>query len=115
MKKCLVCNSEVEKFLNLGKQPISDTFLLKEQFENEYFYDLQVGLCSNCKMVQILEQPNRTQMFHENYGFLSSTSNYMQKHFKLFANKIIQTQSLNKKSFVVEIGCNDGIFYTKLY
>jgi methylation protein EvaC len=60
-------------------------------------------------MVQLVEQPEREKMFHENYAFFSSTSNYMKEHFKLFANSISELQDLNEDSFVVEVGCNDGI------
>jgi methylation protein EvaC len=33
----------------------------------------------------------------------------MQDHFKKFANSVSELQGLNKNSFVVEVGCNDGI------
>jgi len=109
MKNCLICNSDVKTFIDLGQQPIANGFLLEPQFKNEYFFKMEVGFCPKCKMVQLLEQPDREQMFHENYAFFSSTSNYMKEHFKNFASSIIDLQSLNKSSFVVEIGCNDGI------
>lgn len=109
MKKCLICSSEVEKFIDLGQQPIANGFLLKEQFKDEYFFQMEVAFCPKCKMVQLVEQPDREQMFHENYAFFSSTSNYMKEHFKQFASSVIELQSLKKDSFVVEIGCNDGI------
>ena len=109
MKKCLICETEVQEFIDLGKQPIANGFLNEEQFCGEYFFDMKVGFCPNCKMVQLLEQPDREQMFHENYAFFSSTSNYMKEHFQNFANSIIELQSLEKDSLVVEIGCNDGI------
>jgi methylation protein EvaC len=109
MSKCLICNSKVDTFLDFGQQPIANGFLKEQQFSDEYFFHMQIGFCPNCKMVQLLDQPDREKMFHENYAFFSSTSNYMQKHFKQFADSVISTQSLKKESFVVEIGCNDGI------
>jgi methylation protein EvaC len=109
MKKCLICSSEVEKFIDFGQQPIANGFLKKEQFESEYFFRMKVAFCPKCKMVQLLEQPNREQMFHDHYAFFSSTSSYMKEHFKQFADSIIERQSLKKDSLVVEIGCNDGI------
>jgi len=60
-------------------------------------------------MVQLLEQPKREQMFHENYAFFSSTSNYMSKHFKDFSEMVINEYLPEGDPFVVEIGCNDGI------
>jgi len=70
---------------------------------------MKVGFCENCNMVQLVEQPDREQMFHENYAFFSSTSSYMQEHFKNLAQSVIELQSLDKNSFVLEIGSNDGI------
>jgi methylation protein EvaC len=89
--------------------PIANAFTTKEQIKNEYTFPMKVGFCGNCNMVQLVEQPDREKMFHENYAFFSSTSNYMKGHFKLFANSVSELQDLNKNSFVVEVGCNDGI------
>jgi methylation protein EvaC len=89
--------------------PIANAFATKEQIKNEYTFPMKVGFCGNCNMVQLVEQPEREKMFHENYAFFSSTSNYMKEHFKLFANSISELQDLNEDSFVVEVGCNDGI------
>ena len=89
--------------------PIANAFATKEQIKNEYTFPMKVGFCGNCNMVQLVEQPDREKMFHENYAFFSSTSNYMKGHFKLFANSVSELQDLNENSFVVEVGCNDGI------
>jgi len=89
--------------------PIANAFATKEQIKNEYTFPMKVGFCANCNMVQLVEQPEREKMFHENYAFFSSTSNYMKEHFKLFANSVSDLQDLNEDSFVVEVGCNDGI------
>ena len=109
MHKCLVCSTEVSKVIDFGNQPIANGFLHDNKFDKEYFFRMEVGFCPNCKMVQLLEQPNREQMFHENYAFFSSTSTYMEKHFADFANSIVKLQSLDENAFVVEVGCNDGI------
>ncbi len=109
MNNCLICMKEITEFIDFGQQPIANGFLLKEQFNKEYFFHMKVAFCKNCKMVQLLEQPNKEQMFHENYAFFSSTSIYMEKHFKEFADSIMKKQSLNEESFIIEIGCNDGI------
>ena len=109
MSKCLICDSEYSSFVDFGVMPIANAFATKEQIKNEYTFPMKVGFCGNCNMVQLVEQPNREKMFHENYAFFSSTSNYMKGHFKLFANSVSELQDLNENSFVVEVGCNDGI------
>jgi len=107
--KCLICDSEYSPFVDFGLMPIANAFATKEQIKNEYTFPMKVGFCGNCNMVQLVEQPEREKMFHENYAFFSSTSNYMKEHFKLFANSVSDLQDLNEDSFVVEVGCNDGI------
>ncbi len=109
MDKCLICASEYNSFVDFGFMPIANAFATKEQIKNEYTFPMKVGFCCNCNMVQLVEQPEREKMFHENYAFFSSTSNYMKEHFKLFANSVSELQDLNENSFVVEVGCNDGI------
>ena len=109
MDKCLICDSEYSPFVDFGLMPIANAFATKEQIKNEYTFPMKVGFCGNCNMVQLVEQPEREKMFHENYAFFSSTSNYMKEHFKLFANSVSELQDLNEDSFVVEVGCNDGI------
>jgi len=107
--KCLICDSEYSPFVDFGFMPIANAFATKEQIKNEYTFPMKVGFCGKCNMVQLVEQPEREKMFHENYAFFSSTSNYMKEHFKLFANSVSELQDLNENSFVVEVGCNDGI------
>ena len=109
MSKCLICDSEYSPFVDFGVMPIANAFATKEQIKNEYTFPMKVGFCGNCNMVQLVEQPDREKMFHENYAFFSSTSNYMKEHFKLFTNSVSELQDLNENSFVVEVGCNDGI------
>ena len=49
-------------------------------------------------------------MFNENYYYLASTLKEMQSHWGQLANTILKNLECNKKSFIVEIGSNDGIF-----
>jgi methylation protein EvaC len=99
----------VEQFISFGKMPIANGFLAPAQFGDEYFFELRVGFCSNCKMVQLLEQPDREKMFHDNYAFFSSTSKRMEMHFREFADQVRAKFLGDKNPFVVEIGSNDGI------
>lgn len=112
MSKCKVCDLSVEPFVSFGKMPIANGFLMPQQFDTEYFFELSVGFCPRCKMVQLMEQPKQEMMFHENYAFFSSTSNRMATHFKEFADFIKKNYLKSKDPFVAEIGSNDGIMLT---
>ncbi len=109
MKKCLICGSEIEPFISYGKMPIANGFLNKENFSNEYFFDMKVAHCKECSMVQLTETPDRELMFNENYAFFSGTSKAMSIHFEKFANEIKKIISDVDDPLVVEIGSNDGI------
>ena len=108
-KKCLICEHNVNSFIEFGEMPIANSFS-KSINDNEYLFSMNMGFCENCKMVQLLEQPERERMFHNNYAFFSSTSEYMKKHFYNFFLDLKKKQKLNQKSLVIEIGCNYGIF-----
>jgi methylation protein EvaC len=109
MAKCLISGSDYDHFIDFGEMPIANAFGSKEDMIDEYTFPMKVGFCVESKMVQLVNQPNRERMFHENYAFFSSTSDYMKKHFKKFASSVSELQSLSRDSLVVEIGSNDGI------
>jgi methylation protein EvaC len=108
MGTCAICGSPVSAFVSYGKQPIANGFLTAQQIGSEYFFELEVGFCSTCTMVQLLQQPEREKMFNDTYAFFSGTSRYMSDHFGKFADSI-RTQYFGADPFVVEIGSNDGI------
>lgn len=110
MSNCLICNHQFNHFVDFGNMPIANAFSKNESSKDEYTFRMKVGFCKNCLMVQLIDQPDRERMFHENYAFFSSTSNFMKEHFSSLASSIISNQNLNKDSFILEIGCNDGIF-----
>jgi methylation protein EvaC len=94
--------------MSFGRMPIANGFIKKEDFGNEYFFEMKVAHCPVCNMVQLTDQPEREKMFNENYAFYSGTSKYMAVHFKYFADEI-RKQLPSNNPFVVEIGSNDGI------
>lgn len=109
MNKCLICQNEIYPFISFGKMPLANGFLTKQQFETEYFFELKVAHCTNCNMVQLLEQPNKDMMFNDHYAFYSGTSKAMGDHFEDFANHVMSDYVNSADPFVVEIGSNDGI------
>lgn len=114
MKKnvpCLICKSEVETFISFGKMPIANGFLTPKQYNDEHFFELKVGHCARCSMIQLTELVEDSKMFHENYAYFSSFSTRMKNHFRDFANHIQNDFGfdLKKDGFVVELGSNDGI------
>ncbi len=109
MRECLICKAPVEAFIDFGNMPLGNGFLSPDQFAGEYRFSMKVAFCKECGMVQLLDQPDREQMFHENYAFFSGTSRFMALHFKAFADHVTADYLTGDDPFVVEMGSNDGI------
>ena len=109
MPQCLICEDQYQPFMSFGRMPLANGFLSAEQFADEYFYELKIGFCRACKMVQLAELVDPKKMFHGNYPFYSSTSTRMAAHFKEFAELVMAKYLNSADPFVVEMGSNDGI------
>ena len=108
---CRFTGRKLNTILDFGKQPLGNGFLYPDQFDNEYFFDMSIGFSEETFMLQLNEQPAPEKMFHEEYAFYSSTSKNMGLHFKKFAEDLLKSDYLKKEDpFIVELGCNDGIF-----
>jgi methylation protein EvaC len=96
--------------MTFGRMPIANGFLTRDQISDEYYFELAPSVCRHCNMFQLVEQPTPQRMFHENYAFFSTSSRYMEVHFRRFA-KLVIDRFLAERSdpFVVELGSNDGI------
>tara|TARA_R100001377_G_scaffold6419_1_gene3472 strand:+ start:1108 stop:2283 length:1176 start_codon:yes stop_codon:yes gene_type:complete len=96
-----------KEFLNLGRQPLSNKFLKKEQFKNEFFFDLVILFDEETKLVSMKNFVEPEQNFNDEYPYWTSKSIPMVKHFKNTANMLKKQYKPNK---VLEIGSNDGTF-----
>ena len=106
---CRICGGEVIEFMDFGEQPVSDCFLSPDSTTPEHFYRLKVGACSACTMVQLVHEVPRERMFHDNYPYHSSGSVRMRDHFRDVARCFLATELARDDSFIVELGCNDGV------
>ena len=93
------------EIINFGKMPLANNFLEKFN-KNIYTYNLKLGYNKNFKLAQLYNFPKPKKMFNNNYAFITSTSNYMKRHFQKLSLKL---KSKNKEVSILEIGCNDGV------
>ena len=96
-----------KEFLDLGKQPIANGFLNKDDFNNEFLFDLKAVYDEDTKLISLKEFVAPEMMFNENYAYHASMSETMKNHFKSLAENL---QKEFKPINVLEIGSNDGIF-----
>ncbi|MEE6281372.1 class I SAM-dependent methyltransferase [Georgenia sp. MJ170] len=108
MTRCRICSGDVQKFLDLGEQPLSDAFRPADEIAS-FTYHLQMGRCLTCGAVQQLAEVPREQMFHADYPYFSSGSSRMREHFRRTAEHLMAEYCGHDGAVVVEIGCNDGV------
>jgi len=87
--------------------PLVNAFLKKEEISFEEKYDLSVGFCPNCYLVQLINTVSPGKLFR-NYIYFSSTSKSFLEHCKKTADYLAKKLGLNSQSLVLEIASNDG-------
>ena len=98
----------MKQFLNLGQQPLANSFIKKKNItKKEKKFNLSVGFDEKNYLVSIVNTVSKEKMFNKNYPYKSSESKTMKNSFKSLANKIKQKY---KPDFIIEIGSNDGAF-----
>lgn len=111
-KRCRVCTSRIEPFMSFGEMPIANNLIIRDNSSiknNEFKYNMEVAICTNCACFQVINVPNKNLMFNNNYAYFASESNEMIDHFSKLSQKIISKYLINPKDYILEIGCNDGI------
>ncbi len=79
--KCRACESKIIPFFSLGKIPLVNSFLRKNNLNKEKKYDLTLGFCGNCYMVQLTKNISPKKLFSD-YIYFSSTSISLVKYFE---------------------------------
>ena len=107
--KCKITNKKIRPFMSFGKMPIANGFIKKEDFDNEFFFNMEVGFSEDLSLFQLKDHPSPEQMFNSKYPFFTGSSEYMKIHFSKYA-QFIKDNYLNDNSKIIEIGSNDGTF-----
>lgn len=107
--QCRYCGSEeLRKYLSLGDQPPSNSFISKKGIDSEVFYPLEVYFCEKCFLSQLLDVVPAKDIF-DDYLYHSSTSKQL---LELYADLVLKASkrfNIQSGDIVVDIGCNDGV------
>ena len=71
---------------------------------------LKLVRCKKCSLLQLEDNFDSNLMYGENYGYMSSLNKAMEFHLKLKSKYLLDNYKLKKRSFVLDIGSNDGTF-----
>ena len=106
---CRSCgNKDLKRVVSLGYQPLANNLLKKSNEQCELF-PLEVNFCEKCFNCQLSVSVDPKKMF-TNYLYTSSTSSVFREHFFKASEKYIKDLKLNKKkSYIIDIGSNDGV------
>jgi nucleoside-diphosphate-sugar epimerase/SAM-dependent methyltransferase/quercetin dioxygenase-like cupin family protein len=105
---CRCCGStKLKRVLSLGYQPLANNLLsnIDEKFKK---YPLELNVCESCFNCQLSVAIKSEEMF-SNYLYQSSTSKSFRNHFVSAAKKYIKNFKLEKESYIIDVGSNDGI------
>lgn len=109
---CRVCGGGLNHYLSLGLSPLANNLNNARNDTND-LYPLDLNFCKQCSNSQLSVAVPSHKMFN-NYVYQSSTSKQFRNHFEEIAKEVKIDFNLNKKSLVVDIGSNDGIFLKPL-
>jgi len=105
---CAACGYDnLEMFLDLGLSPIADAYT-SEPREVSPRFPLQVGVCTGCWLVQLLEVVDHQILFGTGYSFYSSASAPLSAYHEDYATDVLKDFRPLAERLTVEIGCNDG-------
>lgn len=109
MTTCRACKgSNLFLYLPLGDHPPANAFLRAEHLGRpEASYPLDTHVCLDCALIQVPDQlpPD----FFEDYVYIPSASETMQRHFGAVAQRFKERLITAPDQLVVDIGCNDGL------
>lgn len=107
---CRSCGQAgTKRILSFGRTALADRLLTKEMLdEPEPSAPLDLMFCPACTLVQISATVPPEILFGGDYPYLSSVSQTLLKHSREHALELLESRSLNQKSFVLEIASNDG-------
>ena len=105
---CRSCGAPLRHtFLDLGLQPLANSFLTREQLEHEEErrFPLHARVCSDCLLVQVDQAVPREEIFKD-YAYFSSYSETWLDHAARFVGVARERLGLDASSLVLELASN---------
>ncbi len=106
---CRLCNSkELELAVPLGKTPVSEKYITKENLTMEQEkVPLDLYFCADCSHVQLLDVVNPDYLWSD-FTFKTNQKPALKNHMQDFAKKMESFSLLSNDSLIIDVGSNDG-------
>lgn len=105
---CRSCNNLITQVFSLGDMPLVNNFIKKEELLSEKKFDLSIGFCAKCYLVQLMKTVSPEELFRH-YLYFSSTSSSFLEYCKNEAEYLVKRLKLTPEDLVFEIASNDGV------
>ena len=107
---CLVCdNPQMTTYLDLGEQPLANTY--PSEPTKLPTYPLSIQYCNRCWHSQLAEVVDPDLLFKD-YAYVSGTSQTLNNYFDWFVQKV-EADFVGRKLRVLDIAGNDGTLLEK--
>lgn len=113
---CKACGKgTVLSFLSYGKLPLGNAFLNRDQVEGEEKFDLDLGFCTSCTLVQQIRPPPMSSLarVYRNYHYIP-VGGTLRNNLSALGKSIVDNLGLDLASFFVDIGSNDGALLSSI-
>ena len=106
---CRLCNSKnVELVVPLGKSPVSEKYLTKENLSDEQIrVPLDLYFCLECSHVQLLDIVEPDFLWSD-FTFQTANNPALVEHFHDLSERILSFNPINKNDLIIDVGSNDG-------
>ncbi len=105
---CRICNAHTEEILDLGLTPPANSLLDNPEAVQQSF-PLVLEYCETCHNVQLRDCVSPTELYR-NYLYVTPDSTMLTRHYEYLYDYLKASAYVHKKSFVVEVGSNIGLF-----
>lgn len=107
--KCKSCKKKLSyTLIDLISSPIANSYS-NHKYEIQKWYPLKIMICSDCWLVQVVNNVSEKEIFKDNYPYFSSISKSLLEHSKLYCEKVYKRFFKYEKNIkILEIASNDG-------
>jgi hypothetical protein len=106
---CRICgSSDIETILKLNDTPLEDQFVDEANKNLEQkAYPLELAICNYCGYVHLPYVIDPEESYVD-YLYKSGVTPGLRSHYDEYAKEIISKYNIQKDSFIVDLGSNDG-------